>query len=163
MLKICCISLLWQNNSHRITDSVFLEHPQEWGESPCQKLHPSREMALHAPDRGRNPFTDAEPQLPFPPSNQIKITFIWDLWRLSRLHTQIAENSAAFKPISLPCFPHTLKIPLKIWTNVWMRLILPPHPFYALNEHSSWKNWMIEILFIHRTGMAVFWVCLPFN
>lgn len=59
---------------------------------------------------GRNPSANAKPQLPLPPSNQIKVTFIWDLWKPSRLHTQIAENPAALKSISLPCFPHTLKI-----------------------------------------------------
>lgn len=104
----------------------------------------------------RNPFPNAEPQLPFPPSNQIKITFIWDLWRLSRLHTQIADNPAAFKPISLRCFPRTLKIPLKIWTNVWMRLIPPPHCFYTLNEHGSWKNGITEIFIYPQNWMAVF-------
>lgn len=52
MLKICCISLLWQNNPYWITDPVFLEHPPEWRkESMPKTLHPPRETAPHAAGR----------------------------------------------------------------------------------------------------------------
>lgn len=102
MLSICCISLRRQNHPHWIRDSVFLERPQEQRES-TPKTEPIGRNS-------RNPCANAKPQLPLPPSNQIKITFIWDLWKPSRSHTQNAENPVALKSISLPCFPHTLKI-----------------------------------------------------
>lgn len=78
--------------------------------------------------RNQNPPTSAQPQLPLPPpkSNQdnLSLGFVKTI--------QIAHSGCwaicSTKPVSLPCFPHTLKIPLKIWTNVWMRPVPPPQP-----------------------------------
>lgn len=130
LLKICCDKI--------ILDELLIQSLQNtlWsGERVHAKnsAHAKRNGTMcswqrQGVGRNQNPFTSAQPQLPLPPPNQIKITFLWGLWRPCRLHAQVAEHSAARSLFLFLASPTPLKIPLKIWTNVWMRPVPPPHP-----------------------------------
>lgn len=81
LLKICCDKI--------ILDELLIQSLQNtlWsGEgvhaknsAPAKRNGTMCSWQRHRVGRNQNPFTSAQPQLPLPPPNQIKITFPWGL------------------------------------------------------------------------------------